>query len=285
MRYLRERLTYANVTATLALFLALGGASYAAVHVGKGSVGTEQLHNEAVSAAKIRDGAIIEAKIAEGAIGSSKLANGTVTESKLANGSVTESKLANGSVTNAKIADGAVSGAKVETSTLGTVPNADHAYEAAKAARSEVSKEAEFLQGRSPTDFGPIFTAHTVIPATTEDAEWWVPISGMGQVRHNEEEVTLLIPGAEDFSAYEFRTNSSSGLGLEAKARIYAQLVEYGRPVGEPISPTPNGIIEWRDTREISLWGDLAIHVIEKANGEEIPEFPLETALRLLAVK
>jgi len=268
-------LTYANVTATLALFLALGGASYAAVHVGKGSVGTEQLRNEAVSAAKIRDGAITEAKIAEGAIGTSRLANGTVTESKLANGSVT----------NAKIADGAVSGAKVEASTLGTVPNAYHANEATKATHSEASDEAESLQGRSPTDFGQIFTAHTVIPATTENAEWWVPITGMGQVRHNEEEVTLLIPGAEDFSAYQFRTNSSSGLGLEAKARIYAQLVEYGRPVGEPISPTPNGIIEWRDTREISLWGDLAIHVIEKANGEEIPEFPLETALRLLAVK
>src|SRR3954468_12055937 len=35
---LRAHLTYANVVATLALFLALGGASYAAIRVGSGSI-------------------------------------------------------------------------------------------------------------------------------------------------------------------------------------------------------------------------------------------------------
>lgn len=44
----RERLNYANVTATLALFIALGGASYAAVSLNKNSVGGRELQNKGV---------------------------------------------------------------------------------------------------------------------------------------------------------------------------------------------------------------------------------------------
>jgi hypothetical protein len=40
---LRARLTYANVTATLALFVALGGSSYAALKLPPNSVGSEQV--------------------------------------------------------------------------------------------------------------------------------------------------------------------------------------------------------------------------------------------------
>jgi hypothetical protein len=54
MQHLRSRLTYANVVATLALFIALaGGTAFAASQLGKESVGTKQLKKEAVTAAKI----------------------------------------------------------------------------------------------------------------------------------------------------------------------------------------------------------------------------------------
>jgi hypothetical protein len=53
MRAIRKRLTYANVAATLALFLALGGAAYAATALPRNSVGTGQLKPEAVTAGKI----------------------------------------------------------------------------------------------------------------------------------------------------------------------------------------------------------------------------------------
>jgi len=53
MRQLRSRLTYANVTATLALFIALGGASYAAVTLPRNSVGTAQIRPRAVVLSKI----------------------------------------------------------------------------------------------------------------------------------------------------------------------------------------------------------------------------------------
>jgi hypothetical protein len=60
----RGRLTYANVTATLALFLVLsGGAAYAASYLAKNSVGTKQIKNNAITTAKIKEGAVTGAKI------------------------------------------------------------------------------------------------------------------------------------------------------------------------------------------------------------------------------
>jgi hypothetical protein len=51
--FLRRHLTYSNVAATLALFLALGGGAYAATQLPARSVGTGQLKGEAVTAGKI----------------------------------------------------------------------------------------------------------------------------------------------------------------------------------------------------------------------------------------
>ena len=47
-------ISYANVTSTLALVVALGGTSYAAISLPAGSVGTRQLRNHAVTDAKVR---------------------------------------------------------------------------------------------------------------------------------------------------------------------------------------------------------------------------------------
>lgn len=79
MKYLRCRLTYANVIATLALFLALGGATaFAASQLGKNSVGSKQLKKNSVTAAKIKNGAVTQAKIATSAQNALKGATGPV---------------------------------------------------------------------------------------------------------------------------------------------------------------------------------------------------------------
>lgn len=52
MHRIRRKLTYANVMATIAVFIALGGASYAAIKLPKNSVGTKQLKKGAVTPAK-----------------------------------------------------------------------------------------------------------------------------------------------------------------------------------------------------------------------------------------
>ncbi len=66
---IRQRLTYANVTATIALFIALGGASYAAIKLPKNSVGSKQIKKNAITTAKIKNGAVTGAKIAAGSLG------------------------------------------------------------------------------------------------------------------------------------------------------------------------------------------------------------------------
>jgi hypothetical protein len=68
MSRFRNRLTYANVIATIALFIALGGVSYAAFKLPKNSVGTRQLKKEAVTAAKVKAGSLPGSVLAAGTL-------------------------------------------------------------------------------------------------------------------------------------------------------------------------------------------------------------------------
>ena len=58
MRPVRNRISYANVMSTLALFVALGGVSYAAVQLPAGAVGPSELRKAAVESRHIRDGSV-----------------------------------------------------------------------------------------------------------------------------------------------------------------------------------------------------------------------------------
>ena len=60
---LRARLTYANVMATIAVFIALGGGAYA-VTLPRNSVGTAQLKSRAVTGAKVRPGTLRQSHFA-----------------------------------------------------------------------------------------------------------------------------------------------------------------------------------------------------------------------------
>ncbi len=62
------RPTYANVVATLALFIALGGTAIAASALSKNSVGPKQLKKNAVTTPKVKNKAITGAKIKPGTI-------------------------------------------------------------------------------------------------------------------------------------------------------------------------------------------------------------------------
>jgi hypothetical protein len=93
---LRGRLTYANVVATIALFIAVGGASaFAATQLKKNSVGTKQIKAKAVTTAKIKRSA------------------------------VTTAKNKNAAVTGAKVANDTLTGSNINLDTLGTVPSAN----------------------------------------------------------------------------------------------------------------------------------------------------------------
>jgi hypothetical protein len=60
---LRARLSYANITATIALFVALGGTSYAALTLPRNSVGSSQIRKNAVGSSEIRSRAVGSSEI------------------------------------------------------------------------------------------------------------------------------------------------------------------------------------------------------------------------------
>ena len=76
---LRARLTYANVTATLALFVALGGTSYAAATLARNSVGSAQIRANAVGSSEIRRSAVSSSEIRDRSIALRDLAVSTRT--------------------------------------------------------------------------------------------------------------------------------------------------------------------------------------------------------------
>ena len=57
---LRNRLTYANVISSIALFVVLGGGAYAATTLPKNSVGAKQIKKNAVSSTKVKDGSLLK---------------------------------------------------------------------------------------------------------------------------------------------------------------------------------------------------------------------------------
>ena len=140
---MRPKLTYANVVATLAPFIAIGGASaFAASQLGKNSVGSKQLKKNAVTTAKIKNLAITAAKVK----------NGTLT------------------------------GTQINASTLGTVPNAGNADSLAGVAAAGYQQRIRWAYvGAAGTVLasggGP---APTVIhePPGVYYIEWGSPVTG-----------------------------------------------------------------------------------------------------------
>ncbi len=70
LRALTSRLTYGNVVASLALFVALGGTSYA---IASNSVGTKQLKRNAVTSSKVRNGTLRARDIHKASLGADRL--------------------------------------------------------------------------------------------------------------------------------------------------------------------------------------------------------------------
>ena len=68
-----KKLSYANVVATLALFIALGGGAMAALHIPANSVGTHQLKDGAVTGVKVRPGSLSGEDLAAHSISATEL--------------------------------------------------------------------------------------------------------------------------------------------------------------------------------------------------------------------
>lgn len=119
LRGIGRRLSYANVVATMALFIALGGASYAAIKLPAASVGTSQLKANAVTGAKVKDRSLSAADF-KGPLTGATGAQGPAGPQGPAGRDATAAAIADGSLTGAKLAAGAVTAGKLGTVTVRT---------------------------------------------------------------------------------------------------------------------------------------------------------------------
>jgi hypothetical protein len=106
MRVLLRKLTYANVVATLALFLAVsGGAVWAASQLGKNAVKSKNIARNAVKSQDIASNAVKTRNLAKNAVKAPKIAANAVTEKKIAKESITRTKLKTGTLAGLQILD------------------------------------------------------------------------------------------------------------------------------------------------------------------------------------
>jgi hypothetical protein len=113
MKQLRSALSYSNVVATLALFLAIsGGVVYAASNLGRNVV---KSRNIAAHAVKTRN-------LAKNAVKKGNLAPNTVTTGKVKNEAVTTAKVKAGSLTRTNLAAGTLAGLQVLDVNASSVP-------------------------------------------------------------------------------------------------------------------------------------------------------------------
>jgi hypothetical protein len=132
----------------LALFVALGGVSYAAVALPKNSVGPKQLKKGAVTRAKIANSAVNGAKVAPNSLTGADIRSSTL-------GQVPSATFA-GSAGSANTANTATNAGHANTANTST--NAGHARTADTAARAG---DANLLGGSTAADFFPASKVRT----------------------------------------------------------------------------------------------------------------------------
>ncbi len=211
-----SKLTFSNVIAMAALFVALGGSALA---VSRNSVGPRQLRANAVTAVKVR--------------------NNAITTPKLRNAAVTNAKLRDGAVSTSKIADNAVTGDKVDESTLtgvtakpsgpaggsltGTYPNpalADNSVTSAKIGAGQVrASDLGTLTIRSVTDTAIATGTSDLIIVPCNSGE--IAIGGGGQwsgAFNQDVQVQALVPTGGQFFQATGRNNSGGTRDFTAYA-------------------------------------------------------------------
>ena len=108
MRRILRRPSPALVVATIALFLAAGGTTYALT-----------LPANSVGSAQIQRGRVLNSKLGPGSVSNSKMGRNAVTFSKLASNQMTAAKIRNASLLGEDLAANTVTGAQIDEASLG----------------------------------------------------------------------------------------------------------------------------------------------------------------------
>ncbi len=116
MQWIRSHLSFANAISMIALFVALGGTSIAAVSLSKNSVGSKQVKKNslkaadigrnAVGASEIRSNAVRGGDVGDGSIGSLDIGDNAIGAGELADNSVGSGEVIDGSLSKADLTPG-----------------------------------------------------------------------------------------------------------------------------------------------------------------------------------
>jgi len=151
--------------ACIALFVALGGPSYAASGLPKNSVKSKTIVNGQVKSADLRDNAVKTEDLRDDTIGLVDLSAATKTALlAILDGSVTTPKLADLAVTNPKLGDDAVNSAKVANDTLTDDDLGPNSVNASEIANNSIDSGEIVNGGLNGVDIGKASGTHTYDP-------------------------------------------------------------------------------------------------------------------------
>ncbi len=142
-----------NIVAYAALFLALGGTSYAAWLAPANSVNSQAIIDGQVTTPDLAQNAIRadEFCLLGSCVGSKEIANNAVSSGELAPGAVTTSKVANQAITTGKLATGAVGSGQLATGAVGNGQLAANAVTGDKVKDGSLTA-ADIAGGIPPSD-------------------------------------------------------------------------------------------------------------------------------------
>jgi hypothetical protein len=125
-QWIGSRLTYANVMATIAVFLVLSGGTAVALS-GSNTVFSDDIVNGEVKADDIGSNAVRSGKIIDGGVQSVDILDGAVGSPDILDGAVGNNDVRKSAITSGKVQDESLTGADVNESSFGPVPDAAHA--------------------------------------------------------------------------------------------------------------------------------------------------------------
>ena len=164
----RLRPTYANVVATVALFIALGGGAYAAVTFPANSVGSKQIKKNAVLAANIKKNAVNGSKVLD-----NSLTGADIQESSLAQ--VPSAAHADASATLDKVTYKTATGIALRTLPFGAATAACDAGQHVIGGGVKVNDLFNGVtQDGFPDTANTAWTAHVLNASTTVDVSFTV---------------------------------------------------------------------------------------------------------------
>ena len=115
MSRLKKSLTFSNVIAMLALFIALGGSVYAASNKIDGA----QIKAKSMPGNRIQPGTVTATQLKKGTVGEAQIKAGAISGKLIRSGAVGAGQIQGSSITGAQIKAGSISGGQIQNGSLG----------------------------------------------------------------------------------------------------------------------------------------------------------------------